>query len=535
MAGDDFSRGAEAEASSLRLPSRWWFIGGLGLYVAAHLACHVLDFRLYYQDVGGFLRKALDLVDLGKAPLSGSPALYQIGLNLGPFGNYLAALPLLVSRHIELQYYFVSLLQISAVIIFFFACRRLMPQGVGKWCAAAAFAVQGFMLPHAVDHSYYLGFFLAVYFYLLIASRRPGSRVLPLVWLVIGLCLQCHASSFLLIFTTLIVIRPWETRALRRQTLLGFALLLLSHATMCYEFFALRGTPDAPSHFSLWSALAQRYFPMLGATLVLTFFSAGIAGVIYSLFFVGAWVRRPAAFAEYRPFVGGGLFQLAAAFVIMPIFLAIKGYYDYNYFLASSPFVSVFVGLFFQSRDWEPAARFGWRRGSLHTKIFALLAVASLAVQVIYCAVFSLRSRLEDNVLVAARLARAMESGDLRDFAVIKATYFRDARGAFLAETDTLSITTLAIYRDPNLRRRLTAPGDHQLAVAETYDYANPRFATNWLCAHLPDLIGAPGPAEVAEPQLRYLAAPPPAAAILDRFAAGCLNVEIRRYDRSAN
>jgi hypothetical protein len=372
-------------------------IAGLASFFAVQVLFHAFDLRAVDGDVDVFLKRTINYFDSGQPLDQGN--LVGYGFRLGSFANYWSLLPLRISRDLRAQYYFVTLLDIFALALIFFALRQLFGDGPGQWFAAAAFAFHFLMTPFAAQHNYYLPFFLAIYFCFLALSARDRTWTIAPAWLFLGIAMQIHMSAVLLIVPTMIVTRFWRDRATLLLTLLGVAALAAVNVSLIEQAAArlapagayvsenddlLRGARGA------LRALPFSALPIIVMTILLGGLGVNLYGAL-SLLQIGRWLRTLRT--DRHVIIGGASALFLAYAVMLPLHLiryqtTAWTFEPTHYFFPAAPFLCYFAGLFFQYAKWSPPYR-NWREnGPFHAKIFAALTgVTTVAILISAAAV----------------------------------------------------------------------------------------------------------------------------------------------------
>lgn len=201
-----------------------------------------LDRLQYSPDAQWIIERAYQLVFKGQWPLAGNP--FFGNLQLGPLADLLTALALFLTRDIMGVYYFPWLLYLAAILFFYWAIWLHFRNTDAALMASFLFGL-GFVfndnLMTALWNTSYLPLFLAGYFFLLLGDPRR-SRLLVL-YTFIGLCMQLHMSTIILIPSSWIFLRrrgrslllslPWHVG--------GLLIIVLLHSTVLLYAFGNSG------------------------------------------------------------------------------------------------------------------------------------------------------------------------------------------------------------------------------------------------------------------------------------------------------
>lgn len=464
---------------------------------------HLLDARVFYLDAGRLLGRSLNLVDLGEWSWTGNPFFGE--LRLGPGANLLAAVPLLFTRNIFAQYYFLTLMLALAVPLYFAACWSLRRKGLFKWVATIIFA-QGLLLtltPLAPVNTQYLPLFLAAIFYLLVKSSQRKAWARCLVWPVLGLAMQLHLATALLALPALAVAEVRRRRG-APWFLLGFSLLVLLQYPVLRQLW--------PLDTAVWPAagagrsgpeLAGAYGGVLLKWLLLAPFLFGLAGAFYLLPSLAVYRRLHAANLHEHALLQGSLWFIAAALLVFPPLIAIKGIMQYDYLYPGLIIAGFLGGLFAQylQDTVTPAHRLPLRR---HFGIFLVLVLITETFALLRCAYcppdYFEMLRLHDQVEIADRLAATIRRQDYHSVQTRNTVYDSAADLAQPRAFSPYTYRALLLYRHPDLRECFTQQPERIVHV-----YLTPREET-------------PG---------RLDACRPPDQPVLDRFDTEHLSVLI--------
>jgi len=397
------------------------------LWADAEIGFHTKDFRLFTADTAQMLAPTLDLVDEGVWPLVGNPVFGRF--RLGPLTDYLAALPLVLTRNPEWHYYFLSLLTALAVFLFYRALRRLDERPLVRWIGAACFAtgLHAQLAPQTLSNKSYLPLFLALAFYFFVRAD-DDERYWPAVGGAIGLCMQCHFSCLLLLPTAWIAARPFASTRRLLLNLAGLSLVLLIHApAIYYHLVLLPAAPTAKAAGALKPvvSLLGTLPPTAGnlCRLTLPALLAAGAWVLFAFAGAGLHLGRAALVSEDRKrFAQAGIFQIGATLLLAPLTLFFKPTpLQGDYFLASLPFYAWFAGLFghwLAERTWSRPVR-RWLRRGLGAAFVILLIVPQTTLmgpRIRPRPVFFDAMRLDSVTAVAKQALQEAQTRKLTDF-----------------------------------------------------------------------------------------------------------------------
>jgi len=416
---------------------------------------HVLDARVFYLDAGRLLSGTLDLVDLGEWSWTGSP--FYGEWRLGSGANLLAAAPLLVTRNLFAQYYFLTLMLALAVPVYFLACRALRWDGLFKWVATIIFA-QGLLLlftPLAPVNTHFLPLVLAVIFYLLVKGSQRKAWARFLIWPAIGLAMHLHLATGLLMLPAWFVGEPWRRRG-APWFAAGFGLLVLLQSPVLRQLWI--------SDTAVWlhgpggvggSEMIGAYGRALLKWLLLGPFLFGLGGAFYLLPGLAFSRRLVAANPHLQSLLRGGVWFFAAAMLIFPLLVAIKGVMQYDYLYPGVILAGLLGGLFAQNlqETVTPASRAVRRR---HVAVFLALVLITeafaLAKGMTYPPEYFGMMRLRDQTEIADRLAALIARRDIQSIQTRTTVYDADAGAPQPRASSPFTFNTLLLYRHPDLR-----------------------------------------------------------------------------------
>ena len=490
---------------------RRWFIAALILWLAIKLMSHCLDGRRYDNDAGALLLKSIALVDEGRFPLEGNPfydfrhlrrsalenpvpedatpaekarieePLGYRDLGLGPFTNFLGAIPLLFSRDVRGQYYFITILCVLAVFVFFKASAALTREGRFPWIGAAAFMFPMFLTFHTEirpSNVAFLPLFMALYFYFLVKSEKGESGALPWLWLMVGLCMQTHMSCFILIGTTLVATSPFRDRRRFLLTLFGLALVVASHSTVLFVQFAQDPGPIERLSRGItgWvdmrggGRLFETYWKMFLILPLYAVLSFGAGSLVFGFLGIAKAKRLAAAYPQARRILVAGLFHFAASMTLLPLLSTFKlNAIQFEYFYSGLVFWALYSALYIH---WKISGDVSngpahWRRSPLKvfavltcvSELFALLTVIRPSV---YCRGFF---QLEESMQIGKRVVELIEEGDMWDIQIWEVTLSDDSGTLRRQSKSRETFSSLCLYSDPLLRWRLSEDGQVIVAV----------------------------------------------------------------------
>jgi len=438
-----------------------------------------LDFRFCHQDIGKFLSITLDLVDDQIFPMHGASIVK--GIHLGPFANYLAAIPLLISRDIHFQYYFLCVLLVLSVFLFFQACREIDPKGTFSIVATIsyAFTVLALYPPKCAEHTYFLPFFLTLYLFLLVRSfRKPMFYILP-VWVLAALACHLHFCCILLVPTTLFasMVAPYRPSAWTKSLNLGgLVLVVLLQSHLLEEIKPLfgqdvnlvRNSLLFGGTFSVWLLGYAKVFlywlveipPVLGPAIV--FF--GSPGLI----FLSKILKK---LPDYRPILLTSAFFILGGMIVCPLMDLLKNTFSEAtfslcYFFPSVIFWPLLIGGFFQ---WiaisQPPNVFG-KRVHLLFRTLVLFSILWVILHVFLLPIIGGKSywqmmRLDEILHVNERVAEQIKERDLRDLEIPELVFIKAGDSPQLQSYSNVNQKALLLYRYPEWKDRFAeGPGE---------------------------------------------------------------------------
>lgn len=503
---------------------RKWFVAAGILWLFDQILCHVIDYRFYIIDSGRMLIKSLDLIDLGEFPLAGD-TIFQ-NFHLGPLAELLGSIPLLFSRDIYFQYYFISLLGALALVVFYLACKDLFPGSAFKWIGLLAFGIatlDNYSTDILITNTQFLPLFQALYFYCLVRCLRWRAGAILSVWLMVGLCMQIHFSCSFLIPTTLVATRPYKNFRQIILTLAGLGLVVATHSTVLYQYFVhyhRSQTEPQVQQVLTWATgdgirLFFNYCIVLWRMLISMIYDCSIGNALYVFLALFSFKKLLTLDTKVRPLIQAALFHIIFSALISPLLNLIKDPdlqygFQKEYFHSGLVFWIFLAGLFvFLQFSGRPQEKTTAKNRFFHLHLFVLLAVLTELIIAASLFIFSFSPckrelSLNDQVHIGERLYALITEKDLQDIQILEREYIENeaifSSQNFFPET----YTALCTYLHPDLRQRLSASPSRYLVVWTTKD----------------------GPAH--EPPLGD------SLTILDRFNIGCWRVKITLGDLSA-
>jgi len=430
------------------------FFAGFWLLNQANL--HWSEQYFYSQDAGRILDQSLALADTGRLITAGNPFFGEY--RLGPLANYLAAAPLLLTRDIRAQYWFISLLIFLAVPLFFLTLKSLMPEGWSKWLGTMVFAFAWPLLraPYPVNKDY-LPLFLVLYFFLLIKAVSYRRYANILIWPAIGLAMQLHMSAAWLAPATYLAVMPHRKRSLILQTLAGWLLLGGTQIAWIRQILesdqsALSVAADPVAIDSYLECLVRYFF------CVPTVF--GLGGGIFGLIALFISRRLLIQFPTHRALLRAASLAGAGGLLVLPALAAVKNTFDPDYLFPLVVFWAVLVVFFFRRLE-ERAAETGdsrWLFASV--AVFFMLSAMTLAgTEYFRCrpSPYTVQLTLTDQQQVARRLTAHLLEHDWRNLRLLELVYDeRDGRMQ-LRSSNPVTYRALCLYLSPEIRPYLEA------------------------------------------------------------------------------
>jgi len=160
-------------------------------------------YRLEYSHVGSdqsiLYSIALDWVNGGQLPLAANKA--SVGALNPPFVEYLIALPLFIKRSLLSPIVFQSILNLTAIPIIYWACKRFFDRKVALF-AAALFAFNPWVVYYSrfiwnPNHIPFFATLLLVSLWLYLDEQKPIYLILSFVWL--SIITQLHLGSLVMV------------------------------------------------------------------------------------------------------------------------------------------------------------------------------------------------------------------------------------------------------------------------------------------------------------------------------------------------
>ena len=452
---------------------RHWFILLLLFWVLHVVSRHLLDTRCFYEDVAHLLAQSLALVDTGRFQYEGN-YIYR-NLTLGPFAPLLAGIPLWLTRDIHAQYYFLSVLQFLAVLVFYVGARRLVPAGNGKFIATLVFA-QALSYNYASiypDNENFLPFFLALFFYFLILCLKRKTYAFLLVWVSLGLCLQLHFTTVLLVPAVIVAIRPWSRPRDLAMTVAGLLLIavsqyhLVEQVSFCLVQFGadLYSPAAAGGHRFLASYCRAFAIWALAAPLKM-----GPAGSCFAVLAVVDRRRIAARAPEFLPLLNGALVHLGLCAVFLPVFFSLKYGILMFYFFAFAIFVASLSGYYFLPEPVRAAPQPGRSAMSkallVFCGVFLLGQVACFATDLNFDRGYFFDPPINQQLVIAARINKLITEQGLPTVGIDDRVYDDDDHGRLqlVSQTD-YTYRVLCQYVFPQLRSRFTSAPSYRLEV----------------------------------------------------------------------
>jgi len=462
-----------------------WIAAGLAIWLLLQAAYHFFDIRIWSVDINVPLRQTLELVDLGRFSLTGNPldgaqAVQASGIAMGPLGYMLFALPLLISRDIHSIYYFLTLMNLPAILIFWLACGRLNSRGPFRWVASALFAFQPMLIPFSAEHMFLQPLFLAVMFLFFVMANQGREWAIPLLYMFTGICVQLHPSSALLLVPIVVVSIIKRKSWIRWLAYTGLGVLLLAAtnttvlAAMIDSNAAGQGlrTGSLMQH-SLEHISAAAYFKML---LIFLVFGPLCFGIVGPFFVYPALVRSPRTmrtFPDHRPLIWAALSLVAVDALVLPVLFAIKGAPLIYYLAPLSILIIPLIGLDFQ-RIWEQRDRSMKR---LKNRLWALAVMIMLlpacligAFEVcpdhwLACHDQITSFRLGDFIRIGDKMVRTIDSENLHDVQLTEARYRYEECELMLNWSSSDTLDSLLLYQHPRLRGILRSEVSSEIEV----------------------------------------------------------------------
>ena len=291
---------------------------------------------VYINDTCNIFERAQRLLLDGRWPLAGNVS----GISIGPLGDLLTALPILLTGKMESAYDFVCLLYLISIPVFFAAVKPFIKDPYGR-CGAtlwfASFPLIGTILITPWNTSY-LPIFLALYTWTLGRFElNPHAGRLLVLYFLIGLCMHLHFTCLLLIPGTWVYLRGLDYR--KRPPLIyhaaGLVIVIALHATVIYDYLHHANPLPGGANLSFsWLVFVTGLFlmPALVAfpALLLAFLGIFIPGKRAGL----------AALKSSKP--------LLLTMIVMALGVSLMaGLYGNNqvrYYFALFPFISILTG-----------------------------------------------------------------------------------------------------------------------------------------------------------------------------------------------
>lgn len=453
-----------------RLLWRWLWVFLAGLWLTLPLLLHTNGLYVFYEDNAVMLDRALDLVDTGRPILFGN--LFFRDFQLGPFANYLAALPLLISRDLRGQYLWVNLLMLLAVPMFYAGMRKLGGDRRFALLGTVAFA---FSLPftHGLNpvNTHYLPFFLALYLFLLAQVIDNRRYAIVAVWPLVGLLMQLQMVATILLPATYIALPRQRRLVVTPAMLLGLAFLGLTQISLVWQLFDHDRVGRAATHFSDGSLgnVVDLYRTFLPRWLVMgpSGFGPGNALFGAAALLIMPWLFR--CFPWCRTFFAAGLWSIGGGILIYPLLSTVKGYLAVHYFSCVIVFWAPFVAYFFRAfEQWAAASSLRRFSYAATLALFLFLTVVghyrlieTKAPDDTYIGMMMFK----DQMRIADRLAGHVEQLDLDHVDLQELVYDWSDFRPKLRSDSTATYHALTLYRHPELRPRLGWPHCRTLFV----------------------------------------------------------------------
>lgn len=429
-----------------------------GFWIFNQIDIHRSARYQYSQDVGRILVRALDLVDTGQPILEGNP--FFGDYRLGPLADYLAAIPLLVTRDIRAQYWFASLLIWLAVPLFFLTLKSLVPEGWGKWLGTMVFAFAWPLIrtPYPVNKEY-LPLFLVLYLFLLIKAVGFRAYANILLWPVIGLVMQLHLSAVWLVPATYLAVMPHRKRSLIWQTLAGWLLFSLAQFPLYRQL--LQGESGRPPFSAVVSLPGlNNYLLRLGGFFLGTPLLFGLGGALFGLAALLIGRRLWNHFPEHRALLRAGFFAIPGGLLVLPFLATMKDTFDLDYLFPEVVFWALLIVFLFHYLEDKTSVPGGVKRLVVAGAVFLALTAASQV------GMTALRYRdnpravqltLTDQEVVARRLMAQLHEHAWRDVRLLELLYNEKDGELKLRSSNLMTYGALCLYLDPDIRPFLNA------------------------------------------------------------------------------
>ena len=478
----------------------------------------------FSQDTSNFLKTALDFVDHDQWPVHGSSIIYHF--HLGPICSFFAALPLLFSRNIILQYVFIVLLSLLSIPVFFAGAKLLFPSGPFKYITTAHFTLLSIIgyLPVGPDHKHYVPIFLAVYFYYLIKALKINELYLLFAWLGVALCMQAHFACYLLAPTTLLATYLFQKDNRKKTiilTILGLLIVLLLHANIVIELFQIHQYQESFSSTKAPAITLVEYLYLYGRVF---FFSItklmlrfSIISPLLLLLSILELKKISAGSRLMRSVLFVCFFYLAATYFLSPLLGLLKlnlaegrTGFEFDYYLPSILFWSVIAGIFFQwissernffNQDkYKRIINSGFTILYIFTSLFTYQSFLSYHLTPNECKEYPDFMRLKEVSKIYQRVGELITDNNFTDINTAEYVYEYSGNAAILRSKGRGLQSAFILYQHPELHWRFSpAPDSYLIVVIASVDL-------DWPEAFL-------GSQEKVK--------------LIDRFYAGCLPVSI--------
>ncbi|MBZ0273611.1 glycosyltransferase family 39 protein [bacterium] len=342
---------------------------------------YVVGYADYNVDAAALMTIVLDFVQDGEIPLAGQT--FFRGLRLAPLAPLLTAPVVAISRSPALLYAYVVAFKLASLPLFFAAARGVSRDDLFPHIATGVFGVfvATTIIPNRPMNTAFVPPFLALAVYFLVRAQNGRAADALGMWMAIGLCMQLHMTTGILVVTALFDASRRGTRNFLMHLAGGGAVILLLHATVLYTLvfgeasLAERVAGESGGARTML-AFAGEYVARVADWVVTIVINVGIVAAIYLI----RGIRRPARL-QAPDMARLCAFHIAAVLVVLPALSVIKQQNRLTYLFAAAPFLAILIAL--GARDDVRRLRQGpreWRRFPLpYAMITLFLLLAGLA------------------------------------------------------------------------------------------------------------------------------------------------------------